>query len=457
MERVYMNVKKILQTIRNKIDLLVHNGSPAAHALWNKLIALHPADIADFFTDLNHEAFLTLFPRLPKKIHAEVFELFSDSMKVKALSCVDEPEEAELLRALPPDKLTDLFDYFSDEELNVYLRLLNKRPREQVTALMKFHPESAGGIMDIEVLTLMQDFSVERSIQLLQRLRLSKDIYQTIYVTDLDHMLVGHIKLEDLVLQLPKTRISTFMQKNQYVAQVDEDRENIAERMIHYGLMNVPVVSKNGLFLGAIPGETLIGVVVEEAGEDVLKMSALIPVKGTYFESSFFKVFFERGIILTALLIAQSFSAKIMQSYESTLQIGSLWIFITTLISAGGNSSNQTSAVVIQGIAAGEIRPSNVFRFLKREVLMAIMLALLLGLVVFARAYLTSMSFIESSVVAVSLSLIVVVAVILGSCIPVVLKRFHIDPAYSAGPFLATLMDILGVLIYCLISQFVLS
>ena len=186
-------------------------------------------------------------------------------------------------------------------------------------------------------------------------------------------------------------------------------------------------------------------------------MSALIPIKGTYFESSFFRVFVERGIILTALLIAQSFSAKIMQSYEATLQIGSLWIFITTLISAGGNSSNQTSAVVIQGIAAGEIRPSNIFRFFRREILMAIMLALLLGLVGFARAYWTSTSIIESSAVAISLSLIVIIAVILGSCIPVILKRLHIDPAFSAGPFLATLMDILGVLIYCLVSQFILT
>jgi len=126
------------------------------------------------------------------------------------------------------------------------------------------------------------------------------------------------------------------------------------------------------------------------------------------------------------------------------------------LISTGGNTSSQTSAVVIQGMASGEIRLSNMFRFLRREFLMALMLALILGLVAFLRVYYTTNNMLESTVIGASLSLIVLVSVVIGSCIPIVLKLLNIDPAFSAGPFLATLMDILGVLIYCYMSKLIL-
>ncbi len=452
-----MDAKKILRKVRRKIDSIVKGKSSEARLLWDDFLKLHPADMVDFFADIEQGHFKLLFIRLPKEIKLEVFDEFSDAMRVQSLSFMDEQDEADALNSLPPDELTDLFDLLSDQELQLYLGLLHKKPREDVLSLMKFAPDSAGGIMDIDALTLMKDFTVEKSILLLQRLHPSRDIDPLLYVTDRHHKLVGHIKLEDLVLQSPQTRIATFMRPNEYIAQADEDQEKIAKQMVHYGLMTVPVIGKDDHFLGVIPSETLVDVLVEEASEDLQKMSALIPIRGTYFEAPFWRVLAERGSILVVLLIAQSFSAKIMQSYAATLQIGSLWIFITTLISAGGNSSNQTSAVAIQGLAAGEIRPSNVWKFFKREMSMALLLALILGAVGFVRAYLTSRSIIESLAISVSLAVIVVVAVSLGSLIPILLRRFNIDPAFSAGPFLATLMDILGVFIYCSVSGYILS
>ena len=145
--------------------------------------------------------------------------------------------------------MTDLFDLFSDEELKIYLGLLHKKAREKVLSLLKFNPESAGGIMDTEALVFIQDYTVEKSIQVLQRLQPNRDIYQQIYITDKDNHLVGHIRLEDLVLHNAQARIQSFMRHNELVAQAQEDRESIAKKMVHYGYMTVPVMMIIIIFL----------------------------------------------------------------------------------------------------------------------------------------------------------------------------------------------------------------
>lgn len=451
-----MDSNHILHEIRDHLDAVIAQDNALGQALWQKFIQLHPADLADFFSDIDEQSFQLLFLKLPKEIRLSVFEELSDHMKVESLSFMSDPERIEALNVLSADELTDLFDLFSDDELKIYLVLLNKKVREDVLSLLKFDPESAGGIMDTQVLVLMEDFTVERSIQVLQRLQPNRDIYQQIYITDRHHRLVGFIKLEDLVLQKGSTLINAFMRSNEFVAQANEDRETIAKKMVHYGLMTIPVIDENNHFLGVVSSETLADVLVEEASEDVQKISALAPLKYPYFETSFFRLLFERGYILIALLLAQSFSTTILRSYQVVLGYGSLLYFTTMLISTGGNMSSQTSALVIQGLATEQLHPMNIFKFIRRELLMASMLAVILGTVAFFRAYISSTGLIESMVISGALALIVMVSVVLGSLIPLILKRFNIDPAFAAGPFLATLMDILGVLIYCYISKLIL-
>lgn len=450
-----MESERILAEFKDNIQAVIHEET-LGKALWQEFIKLHPADIANFFSDLDIATLQLLFGRLPHELKIEVFKEFSDVKKIESLSFMTEHEQAQALNELHADELTDLFDLFSDEELKDNLNLLHKKARQQVLSLMKFHPESAGGIMETEVVTLREDFTVEKSIKLLQRLQLSKDIYQQIYVTDNSNRLIGYIRLEDLVLHRPTTRIGSLLKKNEFVARADEDREQIANKMVHYDLMTVPVVGDDNQFLGVIPTNTLIEVLVQEATEDLQKMSALAPLKYAYFETPFARLFFERSYILITLLLTQSFAAIIMNSYSATMT--SLLLYFTTmLVGAGGNSSSQTSAVVIQGLVSGEIRGTNIFKFLWREFFMALALASVLSVVGFIRAYLTTYALMVSLAISISLFAIVFFAVTLGSCIPLLLRRLNIDPAFSAGPFLATLMDILGTLIYCYVSQLILG
>lgn len=457
-----MDEKTILQEVREHIETVISQDSSLGIYLWNEFIKLHPADIARFLTDIEEEYFRLLFLHMKKEQQLAVFDELSAPSKVEALDAMDEQCKANALNLLPADELTDLFEYLSDEDLKKYLETLHKNARETVMSLLQFHPESAGGIMDTEILTFQSEFTVAKSIEILQRLRPSRDIYQQIYVTDRAHQLMGYIKLEDLVLQRPQDRIASFMRKPELVVYPDEDREEVASKMVHYGLLSVPVIDTENHILGIIQSDTLAEVLLEEASEDVQKMSALQPLKYSYFETPFFKILYQRGYILLALFIAQSFSSTIMKAYDSTLQYGLLLYFTTMLISTGGNASNQTSAVAIQGMITGDINSSNIKRFIRREMLMAIALATIFGLAAFIRSYMfigttaTDSQLLQSFAIAMSQAIIVFVSVSIGSCVPALLKQINIDPAFAAGPMLATLMDIIGILIFCMVTRFIL-
>lgn len=451
-----MSVQKFMQTVREHLDQVIEQKSDLGKQLWQELSQAHPVDIADLLEDIDRSHAEHIFKKLPQDVRLETFAEFSDRTKAFFLEHMSDEERTKVLNELAPDELTDLFDELSDEALKRYLKLLHKTVREQVISLLKFDPESAGGVMHTDVLTLVQDFTVEQSIKLLQRLQPSRDVHERIFVTDTKHILVGYIHLEDLVLQKPDVRLSLFMRENEFIARVNEDRETVVKDMIHYGLMIAPVVDDLNHFVGVIPSETLVDVLVEEASEDVHKMAALSHTKESYFRLPFFRVFRERTYILAILLLAESFSRTILHAYESTLSM-TLLMFIPMLMSLGGNTSHQTSAIMIQGIASGEVSITNMFRFLKREFLMAACLALSLGFVSFIRVMITGGTVIQAIAISVTAGVIVLCAVSLGSAIPLILKRFNMDPAFSAGPFLATMMDVLGVLIYCSMCAWILG
>lgn len=442
--------------MREHLDAVIDQKDDYARTLLIHFAKEHPVDIADFLEDIVKNQAKQLFNLLPRDVQINTFLEFSDGMKAFILSQVSDEEKTALLHALAPDELTDLFDQLSDDDLKQYLTLLHTSLREQVISLLQFDPESAGGVMHTDVLSLMQDFTVEKSIKLLQRLQPSRDVHERIFVTDSAHVLVGYIHLEDLVLQKPSVRLNSFMRQNELIARADEDQETIAKEMVHYNLMIVPVVDDKDRFLGVIPSETLVDVLVAEASEDVQKMAALTSANLSYFKLPFGRVLRERSYVLVILLLAESFSRTILHAYEAVFSTSMiLYTFIPMLMSLGGNTSHQTSAIMIQGIASGEVGTDNMFRFLKRELLMAFCLSLVLGVVSFIRVLVTGGSVMQGIAISITAASIVLCAVSLGSAIPLILKRFNMDPAFSAGPFLATIMDVLAILIYCAMVTYI--
>jgi magnesium transporter len=452
-----MDVKIITGQLRDHLVDIIEQKSARAKQIWQAFCEIHPVDIADFIDDIDQIYQHSLYLLLPTELRYDVFIELSDSSKSTVLEQMGNQEVAETLAFLAPDELTDLFDLLSDETLKKYLSLLNNKVRQQVTSLLKFDPESAGGVMHTDVITLMPGFTVERAAKLLQRLQPEREIHSQIFVTNEQHQLIGTVHLADLVLQKPETKIDRFMEKNELVVKADEDQESVAKKMRHYGQMIAPVVDDVNHFLGVIPSETLLDVIVEEASEDVQRMAALKPMKESYFKAPFKQVLYERGSILVILMLFESVSGIILGAYEGMLSSSVvLYSFIPMLMSMGGNTSHQTSTVVIQGIALGDVQTDNMKAFLKREFTMAACLALILGTTAFARAIMTGGSWLQGFAISLSATIIALASVSLGSFMPLVLKRVGIDPAFSAGPFLSTFMDVAGVLIYCTVVKLIL-
>ena len=449
--------QNIFKEIKNNISEVINQSSELGKTLWKKLIEFHPADIAQFLSDIDKEEFQEIYKKLPKSLKLEVFDYLSDTMKANVFQLINKQDKLAIIEKSSLDDMVDFFQFLSDEELKELFNLMHIKDRTHAIELMRFGEESAGGVMDTNVITLTQDLSVEQCIQILQRLQPKKEIHQEIYVTDKDNKLVGHIRLEDLVLKSPKTLLNSFLKQNEIIAFADDDQETIAQKMVHYHLTSVPVVGINSIFLGVIPSDTLIEIIEDEASEDVYRMSAMAPIKQTYFETPFRRLLGERSFILVILLLAESIATTIQESFETLLTGLGLFAFSTMIVSCGGNTSSQSSAIAIQGLGSGEINFSNFNRFLKRELLLAACLAIILALTSFVRVYLTRHEFYPALIVSITLAAIVTLSVTLGSLLPVVLKKFKIDPAFSAGPFLATIMDIIGLFLYCYIAKIILG
>lgn len=451
-----MNQDEIFDELNEDISEITQQTAKGKKLL-KDLAALHHADIAQFLTHCSKDVFKEIFPLFNKKLQSNIIEHLPNSRQALAMSIVDDKQRLVFLENMSMDDLYDLTDFATGEELKHYISLFRKNDREKVLKLLKLKDNAIGTIMDINVLSFNGHITVEKGIQILQRIRPEQELHKTIYITDKQNKLIGHIGIEDLVLNDPKAKMSEFMQKNEFIAKADEDQEEIAQKMRHYHLISAPVVSRGNYFLGAITAENLVDILEEEASEDILRISAMARLKHTYFETPFVRLFFERGAILIVLMFAESITSFIIGHYE-VLLIDALTLFIPMLISTGGNTSTQTSAVVIQGLASGEISSNNLRKFLNREFFMALCLSTVLGISAFIRVFYFSQQNLSLSLtVGTSIAAVVMSSVLLGSAIPFILRKIGLDPAYAAAPFLATGMDILGLFIYCYVAKLILA
>jgi magnesium transporter len=450
-----LEIKKILLQIENNIDAVITESSVMGIDLWQLLLQQHPADISTLIERVSESQQLGILKKLPKELAISTFKHLESLLQALLLVELDTDQATSILNKMPADELTDLFDHLSDEDLEKYLKLLQKKERNRIISLLNFDPRSAGGRMNSDVITLQKDFTVKKCIDLLQRLGPQKDFMERIYVTNKDHILVGHITLDQLVLTRPETLLLQMIHKNDLIVYVDEDQEDVADQMHHYGLSSVPVVDKQNHFLGVITAQDVVEIIKEEESEDVYRMSGLASsVSHSYFSTSIWRLIWHRSVWLISLMLFQSVSSIIMGTYNTMIQTHAIIsFFLTMLIGTGGNAGNQSATLVIRGLINNEISRDNAAKVLWREFRIGLVIASLLVCFGFFRVYYFYRDVVSALAINVSLFFIVITSMILGAMIPIMLERFNIDPAHSAAPFLATLMDILGVLIYCFVCS----
>lgn len=454
-----MATNTIIAQVEQNIEQVLQGATPEAVKLWEELLDQHPADIALLISNLHEQDQRSILIKLPPKIATLVFEYLSHDLQAALLTQLDPEQTTDVLKNMPVDELTDLFDYFPDEQVKKYLNMLQKRIRKQVISLLDFDPKSAGGIMNSEVITLPLDITVQKSISLLQRVQPHREHLSRIYITDKEHILRGYINLEDLIINRPETPLKYIIKKIDLVFKVSDDQEEVAQKMRHYGELTAPVIDNEGHFLGIITADDILEVIEEEASEDVYRMSGITPVEHSYFQTPFWKLIWQRSPWLIGLLLLQSISSLIMHSYQTFLDRNIvLSFFLTMLIGTGGNAGNQSGALVIRGLTTGEMGLKNAFKILFREFKISMVMAFVLSVIGFARVLVTpEITLLTAFAISASLFIIIIASMLLGTFLPLLFEWFNIDPAYSAAPFLATVMDILGILIYCIIASCILG
>jgi magnesium transporter len=419
-----------------------------------ELTSKHPADIASQIGQINNSELLEVFIELPSKLSTPVFEELETEQQIYLINNLESKESSQILQAISAPVLVTIFENLSEESLGRYLKQTQRKRRQAIIASLECKPETAGRLLNSELLTLQKDFTVKKSISLMQRLGKGLESKPWLYVKDEELRLAGYIEMHDLVLNKPETPLSNIMRKVAASANVKDDQEKVANLLKHYSMPSIPVVDDDNRFLGIISSQDAIEVVEEEMEEDAYKMSGLAANP----KQDFWIMVWQRSSWLVPLLVFQSVSGIILEQYQGLLEQNTILVFfITMLIGTGGNAGNQSSSLVVRGLVTGEINKNNFLSVIAKEFGISLAIGAILFVISVIRVLMFGGSMINAIAIALSLLGIVITSVMLGTIIPILLDKIGIDPAHSAAPFLATLMDVIGIIMYCTIAGLVLG
>jgi magnesium transporter len=348
--------------------------------------------------------------------------------------------------ALSPDQAQELLVHMTPSEA------------ADVRELLEYHPETAGGIMTPEFIAVHPTLTVEQAIQVLRRLAPQVESYHYVYVTDGQGHLHGVLSLRNLVLAPSRRPVAEVMFRDVVSVPAEMDQEEVARIFNKYHYLALPVVTADNRLIGIITADDVARVVQEEVTEDISRLGASEPLDEPYLRASVFSIWRKRVGWLLILFVAEMYTGTVLRHYEETLQAQiALAFFIPLLIGTGGNSGSQTVTTLVRAMALEGLSLRHLFTVLRKELTVALMLGLVIGGVAFLRARILGVPFGVDYTVAIAASLIVCWAICVGSVLPLVLRRLGIDPAVVSAPFIATLVDGTGLLIYFTVARLLLS
>lgn len=422
-----------------------------------RLREFHPEDVADMLEPLDVEHAVTVVRALESSFAASVVEALELEQRHAVLETMNASRAAGLLSELPPDDRIDLVQELPEPLSETLLRALEKSDAEaaqEVRELGVYAEDTAGGLMTLDFVALPPDVTVEMAIEAVREASAEDEIETIFYLYVLyGETLVGVVSLRELLLAKPRRTLEEIMTSKVVRLSPHDDQEQVAQVMARYNLSALPVVNEDGHMLGLVTVDDVVDVVIEEATEDAQMMGGTLPLEEGYFETGFWTFLRKRVTWLLILFVGQMLTATVMESYDIATFAG-LVVFIPLIISSGGNSGAQSSTLIIRGLAIGEIRPRDWFRIFGRELAMGISLGVLLGAIGFLRArFIGDEASLDLALtVSASIMAVVTLGTLSGSLLPLAIDRFGFDPAVSSTPFIASLVDVVGLILYFLIA-----
>src|SRR4051812_36465087 len=430
---------------------------------------MHPADLAAVAELLPREQVKALLNALPRERAADVLEYLDEDLRVEVLEAIPTEQAAALVSQMTPDDRTDVLEEIDEQVAEDIVSELSPEARAETERLLEFEPDTAGGLMTTEFVSVPGDVLVDAALEQVRALARSgrREATYNIYATDAQGRVAGVLSLRELLAAAPGAKISDVAWTDVVSVSPGADRQEVARATADYDLMAVPVVSESGHLMGVVTVDDVIDAIEEVQTEDIQKLGGMEALDEPYTSMSFWGMIRKRAGWLCVLFVGELLTASAMQRFEDELKRALvLSLFVPLIVSSGGNSGSQATSLIIRAMALGELKLRDWWRVALREARAGFTLGVILGVLGFVRIMVWQLSGLwdygpHYKLLALTVGLAVVGVVtfgsLIGSMLPFALRRFNLDPASASAPFVATLVDVTGLVIYFLVALAILG
>ena len=422
---------------------------------------IHPARAAEFMAGLTSDEAWNVLLSAELESRVDIFSYFGKNKQFEILETLDVNQVANMVAEMAPDDRVDVLQEIDPDRLKDLLELLPVEERRDFQRLSQYPEGTAGAVMTTEFAKLGETLTIREALNEIGR---QSEDYETIYylyVVDAEDHLRGLVSARQLLtgMKSPDTKLVEIMDTDLVTVDVLEDQEDVANKVARMDLLAIPVVDNHHRMLGIITHDDIIDVVREEATEDAHRIGAVDPLDESYLRTDLFTLSWKRGIWLAILFFFALLTAIAIQGYEDKIaDWGWLAIFIPLVISSGGNSGSQSATLIITALSRGHITLADWSKVVLREIAMGLLLGGGLGLMgYFASVFMlpSEITWLNAAmfIVPITLLLVVVCGTLTGSVLPLLFERLGWDPAMMSTPFVAGIVDILGILIYFTVAS----
>lgn len=416
---------------------------------------LHPRDLADIAEALTPEKVPAFLRALGAARAADVLEYLDEELRASVLEEMSISQAAELVSAMTPDDRADVLEDLEAETAEEILSEIPADARRETEELLAFDPDSAGGLMTTQFVSIGRDLTIADALARVRDAARTekKDQMYAIYVLTADRGLAGVMSLRELLAEPDDAIVGDVARTDVVSVPATADRAEVARITSEYDLVAVPVVDSMMRMIGVITVDDVIDAIVEEQTEDVQKLGAVQPLDEPYFQAGFWSIARKRSGWLVLLFVSEMLTGTALRHYEGTLTGAiALTFFIPLVISSGGNSGSQSATLITRALALREVELRDALRVFLREIGQGVILGAFLGAIGFGRALMWGNGFTIAWVVALTLLFVVITGTIVGAMLPMLFTRLGFDPALASSPFVASLVDVAGIVIYFTIA-----
>ena len=414
------------------------------------LLEMNVVDIATLLEDVDRDDLVILFRILPKDTAAEVFSYLTKVDRAHIIESLTDREISGIIEKLFMDDTVDFIEEMPANIVKKVLKNTDDDTRKMINSLLSYPDDSAGSIMTTEFVDIKKEMTVMDAIAHIRKTGVDKETIDTLYVIDSNRKLEGIVPIRKILLSDENLLIEDIMDTNFVYIYTLDDQEDVASMFKKYDYFSMPVTDSENRLVGIITIDDILDIIEEENEEDFAKMNALAPSDEEYLDSSVYSLAKQRIMWLLILMISATFTGIIIRQYESVLSsVVILASFIPMLMDTGGNSGSQSSTLIIRGLALGELEITDYPKILWKEFRVSILVGLVLAFINFLRIYLLErVDFIVSLTVCISLFATVVLAKVVGGMLPLIAKKFKLDPAIMAAPLVTTIVDTFALMVY---------